>query len=84
MNMLPAEKSASPPVLPLSRKQTWNDGPHPMLDSSAIVEVEAENPRAPELEAEAPGPHLLEIETQESAAEMESQRQMVELEGRRD
>ena len=81
MDMLPAGKSRSSPVLPLSRKQSWNDGQHPMLESSAVVEVEAMNPRTPELDAEAPGPHILEIGAQESVLELECQRSIAELEG---
>ena len=46
------------------------------------MEVEARNPRAPELDAEAPGPHILEIETVEPVLEMYVPRTMVELEGR--
>ena len=81
MDMLPAGKSPSSPVLPLSRKQSWNDGQHPMPDSSAVVEVEAMNPRTPELDAEAPGPHILEIGAQEPVLELECQRSIAELEG---
>lgn len=81
MDMLPARKSAPASVLALSRRQSWNDGPNLMLDSSAIVEAEARNARAPELEAGAPGPHTLEIGTVESRLEMYSQRPTGELEG---
>ncbi|KAM0798769.1 hypothetical protein BDR22DRAFT_934515 [Usnea florida] len=81
MDMLPAGRPVSLPVPPLSRKPSWSDGPNPMLDSSAILEVEARNPQAPELDAEAPGPHILEIETLEPVLEMESQRPLAELEG---
>lgn len=52
-----------------------------MLDSSTIVEMEAKNPRAPELDAEAPGPHILEIGTLEPVLKMESRRSTAELEG---
>lgn len=82
MGLLPASKSAPTSVIPLSRRQSWSDGPNPMLDSSAIVEAEARNARAPELEADAPGPHTLEIGTVESILEMYSQRPTGELEGR--
>ena len=81
MDMLPPGRPALLPVPPLSRNQSWNDGPNPMLDSSDIIEVEARNPQAPELDAEAPGPHILEIETLEPVLEMESQRPLAELEG---
>lgn len=81
MDILPARKPASSPILPLSRKQSWSDGPNPMLDSSTIVEMEAKNPRAPELDAEAPGPHILEIGTLEPVLKMESRRSTAELEG---
>ena len=81
MDMLPARRRASSPVLPLSTRQSWNDGPHPMLDSSTFVEAEASNPRVPEIDAEAPGPHVLEIETVEAILEMYSQRSIAELEG---
>ena len=79
--MLPVRKPASP-VSPLSSRQSWNDQPHPMLESSIGTEMEANTLRAPELDAEAPGPHVLEIETVEPALEMESQRPIAELEGR--
>ena len=81
MDMLPARRAASPPVGQLSREQTHNDGPHPMLDSSARIEVEANNPQKPELDAEAPGPHILEIETVEPVLEMYTQEPIGELEG---
>lgn len=53
-----------------------------MLDSSVVTEVEAKTVRAPELDAEAPGPHIIEIETAEPALEIASQTPMAELEGR--
>ncbi len=53
-----------------------------MLEVSIVTEMEANALRAPELDAEAPGPHVLEFETVEPALEMESQRQIAELEGR--
>ena len=81
MDMLPARRAASPPVVQLSREQTHNDGPHPMLDSSMRVEVEANNPRDPELGAEAPGPHIVEAETVETILELYSQGPVGELEG---
>lgn len=83
MDMLLAPKTALPPVSPLSKskRRSWDDGPNPMLDSSAILEVEARNPRAPELDAEAPGPHIVEAETVETILEMYSQRPVGELEG---
>ncbi len=52
-----------------------------MLDSSTIVEMEAKNPRAAELDAEAPGPHILEIGTLEPILRTDSQRSRAELEG---
>ena len=42
-----------------------------MLDSTPIMELEA-NPRIRELDAEAPGPHVLEIETVVPTLEMET------------
>ena len=81
MDMLPARKPASSPVLPLSRKQSLSDGPNPVLDSATIIEMEAKNPRGPELDAEAPGPHILEIGTLEAVLRTESQRPLAELEG---
>lgn len=81
MDMLPVRKSVSP-VSPLSRRQSWNNEPYPMLDSSVVTELEANTLRAPELDAEAPGPHVLEIETVEPVLEMAYQRQIAELEGR--
>ena len=82
MAMLPVKEAPSLPVLPLSRRHSWNDGPNPMLDSSAVVEMEARNPRTPELDAEAPGPHVLEIEIVEPVLEMYVPRTVVDLEGR--
>ncbi len=81
MDMLPVHKLASP-VSPLSSKQSLDYEPHPILESSMVTEMEANTLRAPELDAEAPGPHIVEIETVEPALEMGSQRQMAELEGR--
>ncbi len=73
MDILRARRSTSP-VLPLSRTQSLGDGNHSHLDSSA-------HPRVLELDAEAPGPHILEIETSEPVVEMESGTQMAEMEG---
>lgn len=81
MEMLPVRKAASA-VSSSSSRQSWNDEPNPMLDSSIVTEMEANTLRVPELDAEAPGPHVLEIETVEPALEMGSQRQIAELEGR--
>ncbi len=52
-----------------------------MPDLSAVVEGETRNPPAPELDAEAPGPHILEVEAVEAVLEMYSQRPTGELEG---
>lgn len=52
-----------------------------MLDSSAIIEAPARSRRVPELDAEAPGPHILEMETRARVSEVESQRRIGELEG---
>ena len=82
MDMLPARRAPSP-ILPLSREQSHGDGPHPTLDYSSPIEVEAHNPRHPELEAEAPGPHVVEAETVETILEMYSQGPVGELEGER-
>ncbi|KAF6238430.1 hypothetical protein HO173_003397 [Letharia columbiana] len=80
-DILPVFKgAASPPITRSARYSSWSDGPNPMLDSLPIVEAEA-NPRVPELGAEAPGPHILEMETSERALELESQRPIAELEG---
>ena len=81
MDMLPARKAALSPVLPLSTRPSLNDI-NPMLDSSAIVEVEARNPPVPEVGADAPGPHIQEVETVERIREMDSRRSIAELEGR--
>ena len=80
MDMLPTRKPASA-ALPISGSHNWDDGPNSMLDSSAVLEIEARNPRAPELDAEAPGPHIVEAETVETILEMYSQRAVGELEG---
>lgn len=88
--MLPLFKAdTSSRILPLARSSTWDNGPNPVLDSSPVVKAEA-NPRVRELDAEAPGPHILEIgaavpiseiETVEPALELEAQRLIAELEG---
>lgn len=88
--MLPVFKAGtSSRILPLARSSTWDNGPNPVLDSSPVVKAEA-NPRVRELDAEAPGPHILEIgtavpiseiETVEPALELEAQRLIAELEG---
>ena len=90
--MLPVFRAAvSSPALPLVREPSWNDGPNPMLDSSPIAEVEA-NPRIRELDAEAPGPHILEMgtvdpisktDTMEPVLEMETVERAMELESQR-
>ena len=80
MNVLPPPKLASPVPL-LIRSDGWDDGSNPMLDSSADLEVEARNLRAPELDAEAPGPQVVEAETVENILEMYSQGPVGELEG---
>lgn len=79
-DMLPVFKeAASPPIIPLARNPSWNDGPNPMLDSLQIVEAEA-NPRVLELDAEAAGPHVLEMETVVPASEMEAAEPASEME----
>ena len=80
-DMLPARKPVSSLILPLSRKQSWSDGPNPMLDSATIIEMEAKNPRCPELDAKAPGPHILEIGALEPVLRTQSQRSPAEVEG---
>ena len=80
-DMLPLREPASPASLAPSR-QSSNDKPHHMRESSIFTELEASTLRTPELDVEAPGPHILESESVEPALEMESQRQITELEGR--
>ena len=53
-----------------------------MLDSLPIVEAEA-NPHVPELGAEAPGPHILEMETAKSASQVETSERALQLETKR-
>lgn len=79
--ILPVFKAAAPSssILPLARRPGWNDGSNPMLDSSPILEAEA-NPRVPELDAEAPGPHILEIETVVHICEVETVEPVSEIE----
>lgn len=81
MEILPVFKSAAPSssILPLVREPNWNDGPNPMLDSSPILEADA-NPRVLELDAESPGPQILEIETVVPALEIETLERVLELE----
>ena len=82
-DMLPVFKgAASPLIIPSMRNPSWNHEPNPMLDSLPVVEAEAV-PRSPELEAEAPGPHVLEMETAEHASEMETSEHALELESQR-
>ena len=71
MDMLPAGRLASSPISSLSREQSGEIRQHLMMNSSAAIEVEANNLRAPELDAKAPGPHILEIGTVEPVLEME-------------
>ena len=81
MDMLPTKRTALPPTLPLSREQSLEDVPQPAVNQSAFIVVEARNPRAPELDGEAPEPHILEIETVEQILEMYGQHPVGELEG---
>lgn len=50
-----------------------------MLDSAPIVEAEA-NPRVRELDAEAPGPHILELATVVPVSEVEAVEPALEIE----
>ena len=47
----------------------------------SIVEMEAKNPRCPELDAEAPGTHILDNGTLEPVLRTQSQRSPTQLEG---
>ena len=83
MDMLSAGKDASPSILPISREESpSHEHQHPALDSSTEMELEANNPRDPELDAEAPGPHVLEMETLEVVCEMDTNPHVVEMDGR--
>ena len=93
-DMLPVFKGApSPPNIASARNPSWNDGPNPTLDSPTIVTiVEAEaNPPVRQLDAEAPGPHVLEVDTVVPASEVgtaesvfeETSRRTLELESQR-
>ena len=53
-----------------------------MPESSIATELKASALRTPELDAEAPGPQILEFESVERALEMGSQGQITELDGR--
>ena len=68
-------------ALPLSRTQSLSDGNQFHLNPSALTVEETKNPRRIELDAEAPGPHIVEIEALEPALEMESRKQIPEMEG---
>ena len=81
MDMLPGGRSASPPDLPLSREQSQDDGQYPRLDPLAVIEVEANNPRAPELDSESPGPQIQEVETSEPVFEVDSNPPLAEVHG---
>ena len=52
-----------------------------MLNSATIIEMEAKNPRGPKSDAEAKGPHILEIGTLEPVLRTQPQRSLAELEG---
>ncbi len=80
MDILGARRSTSS-ELPLSRTQSLSDGNHSNLDPSALTVEQAKNPQDLELDAEAPGPLILEIDTLEPVLEMESGNQMAEMEG---
>ena len=81
MDMLPGGRSASPPVLPLSREQSQDDGQYPRLDPLAVIEVEANNPEVPELDSEALGPQIQEVETSEPVLEVDSKSPLAEVHG---
>ena len=80
MDMLPAHKTASS-TSSLSIDQDQHMERPAMPQSSTLVELQAKNPRIPEMDAEAPGPHVLEAETVETIVEMYSQAPVGELEG---
>ena len=73
MDMLPAQRAASSSTIPISNDLNSTYTQHSILGSSAIIEVEGNSRRVPELDAEAPGPHVLEIETVEPISEMDPQ-----------
>ena len=78
-DMLPVFKRAtSPPIIPTARIPSWDHEPNPLLDSLSIVEAEA-NPRVRELDAEAPGPHVLEMEVMVPTWEMETTESILEI-----
>ena len=70
MDMLPGAKPTSL-MLPLLRGQSWDGDQYPAPDPSVVMELEANRPRGAELDAEAPGNHVLEIETRSPRVELE-------------
>ena len=81
MDMLPTARSATLQVQSLSREQSQAEGPQLPQVFPTTVEVEANNPPDPELDAEAPGPHIVGFETIDRILDMYSQDPVSELEG---
>ena len=78
--MLPVFRGAAwPPIIQSARKPSWNHGPNIILNSLPIVEAEA-NPCVRDLDAEAPGLHVLEMETVMPASEIGTAEPVSEME----
>ena len=69
MDMLPAGKP-KPSTLPLSREISRDEDRHAIANQSNMGELEAGHLRAKELDAEAPGSHILEMESKNPLAEL--------------
>ena len=69
MDMLPAGKP-KPSMLPLSREISRDEDRHAIANQLIMRELEADHPRGIELDAEAPGPHILEMESKNPRAEL--------------
>ena len=67
---LPAGKSASL-RMPLLRERSQDLDQYPAPDPSVVMELEANRRRGAELDAEAPGPHVLELEPGSPRVELE-------------
>lgn len=68
--MLPMRKPASP-ASPSSSQEIWIYEPHRVLDSSVVPDLEVNSLRALKSDAEASGPHAIEMETVKSLSQLE-------------
>ena len=69
MDMLPGGKP-KPSTLPLSTEISRDEDRHVIANQLIMRESEADHRRCKELDAEAPGPHILEMESKNPRAEL--------------